>query len=77
MNMHDLGVDTSAPVRSQVTDQSQEELFDVSSTPSQMAQMSSNTLPSLPPTTDQQVMAVPSQSTVISMPSVQSVLSSV
>ena len=73
-----LGVDTSAPMRFQVNEQSQEELFDVTQTSSQIPN-ASNTLPSLPSTTDQATAnpAAPSQNTIITVPSVQSVVNSV
>ena len=73
VNIEALVVDTTNRVGYQATEQSQEELFDVSNNASQFAMPSSN-LPSLPSTGQA---AAPSQNTIISVPSVQTVLSSV
>ena len=75
VNMKALGVDLTAPIHLQVTQHLQEELFEPLQPQASQLTQPSSTLPSLPPTL--MLTAVQSQSTVISVPSVQSVLSSV
>ena len=82
VDMQALGVDTLAPVRFQINDQSEDELFDVTQTQTTLQILNvSSTLQSLPstaqPTQVPATPAVPSQNTIISVPSVQSVLTSV
>ena len=73
VNMQDLDVDTTAPICYLVNAHYQEKLFNISSTTA--SQMVSSTSPSLP-SAHQQTGQV-SHNTVISVSSVQSVLTSV
>ena len=75
VDLQQLGVDTSVPVCYQASEDTQEEMFDVTQKSTTHTALSSSTLPSLP-STDRTVNNE-SQHSVISIPSVQTVLSNV
>ena len=89
VDVSQMGVDTSAPIRYQVSEHSQEALFDMTQNNSQFVMPSStlpsntpsSTLPSNAPSSTLPSLPAPSnnntQMSVISVPSVQSVVNSV